>query len=992
MSSNLAIGVTIGAVLGATYDRAFNGATSRVNQLGDAMRSFKSQRGLTEAFDRDEAAVGKARIALEKVQREVMAVKKALKKDPNNRALAKDLEKTEKTAAELSAKLNSARVAATRSGQAMRQAGLDAAKSAQEHVRLGAAIDKVEREQKQLDAVLSRRNQAGARIGQLRTQLLGLTGVAFAAGKAIGQALDVERATVRLSTVVNAGDVDAAVKASRRSAIEFARANLTSEGDVLNIEYALNSAGFEASFARSTSGLVAKVAKVTDGTAEQVGEVMATVFNNLGSSLQGTQEEQITRIGELLTKTQFKFQIRDFGQLGESFKAASPTLARFNVELDQGATLIGALNSAGLQGGAAGTALSASFRGLGKASKEMGFQIAKNAEGGTDFTTTLENLSQSIGGFESLSDDTNAALQKAFGDEGVKGVVLLGKQLDKLRAAQKDVTEGSKGLVDKSYQRFLDSASGKTEIFQNNVRLLGTAFGAGLVPILNTVLPPLVSITIAVGRLLDDFPVVATGIGVVVGAAALWTVGVLAANAATWLWNSAILGLKFGTAFARLRVLTVATWAYARGALPGAISAASRLGSVLGGALTRGLAVARAGTLRLIATMRTAAVTSFTAMRTGAIRLGTALGGALTRGLAVARAGTLRLIATMRTAAVTSFTAMRTGAIRLGTALGGALTRGLAMAGRGVAILGRALLLNPIGLAVTVIAGAAFLIWKNWSKIGPALKAFWGGIKNAASKAWGGIKAVAGTVFDASKKAFSFTPLGLVVRNWGSIKGFFGNLGERLKPAFNAIWTASKKAFSFTPLGFVIKNWGAIMDFFKALPSKFGAIGGQIIDGLLGGITAGWDRLKAGVTNIGDGIANQFKSVLGIKSPSRVFMGLGDMLGLGLQQGMLGTARLVAGAALALATAATPDIPGSAGPGVGVGARGAGAAAAVVAAAGGAPATTSAPTSATMQITIGPIQITQQAGEDAEALAERVAAAIERKAGRIRRAALGDLA
>jgi len=904
MSSNLAIGVTIGAVLGATYDRAFNGATSRVNQLGDAMRSFKSQRGLTEAFDRDEAAVGKARIALEKVQREVMAVKKALKKDPNNRALAKDLEKTEKTAAELSAKLNSARVAATRSGQAMRQAGLDAAKSAQEHVRLGAAIDKVEREQKQLDAVLSRRNQAGARIGQLRTQLLGLTGVAFAAGKAIGQALDVERATVRLSTVVNAGDVDAAVKASRRSAIEFARANLTSEGDVLNIEYALNSAGFEASFARSTSGLVAKVAKVTDGTAEQVGEVMATVFNNLGSSLQGTQEEQITRIGELLTKTQFKFQIRDFGQLGESFKAASPTLARFNVELDQGATLIGALNSAGLQGGAAGTALSASFRGLGKASKEMGFQIAKNAEGGTDFTTTLENLSQSIGGFESLSDDTNAALQKAFGDEGVKGVVLLGKQLDKLRAAQKDVTEGSKGLVDKSYQRFLDSASGKTEIFQNNVRLLGTAFGAGLVPILNTVLPPLVSITIAVGRLLDDFPVVATGIGVVVGAAALWTVGVLAANAATWLWNSAILGLKFGTAFARLRVLTVATWAYARGALPGAISAASRLGSVLGGALTRGLA----------------------------------------------------------------------------------------MAGRGVAILGRALLLNPIGLAVTVIAGAAFLIWKNWSKIGPALKAFWGGIKNAASKAWGGIKAVAGTVFDASKKAFSFTPLGLVVRNWGSIKGFFGNLGERLKPAFNAIWTASKKAFSFTPLGFVIKNWGAIMDFFKALPSKFGAIGGQIIDGLLGGITAGWDRLKAGVTNIGDGIANQFKSVLGIKSPSRVFMGLGDMLGLGLQQGMLGTARLVAGAALALATAATPDIPGSAGPGVGVGARGAGAAAAVVAAAGGAPATTSAPTSATMQITIGPIQITQQAGEDAEALAERVAAAIERKAGRIRRAALGDLA
>ncbi|MDZ4358709.1 MAG: phage tail tape measure protein, partial [Variovorax sp.] len=723
MSSKLAIGVTLGAVLGATYDRVFNGATSRVNQLGDAMRTFKGQRGLTEAFERDEAAVGKARIALEKGQREVMAIKKALKADPGNQALAKDLEKTEKDAASLAAKLSTARVAATRSGQAMRQAGLDASKSAQEHVRLGAAIDKVEKEQKQLNAVMSRRNQASARIGEMRTQLVGLAGAAFAAGKALGQALDVERATVRLSTVVNADDVDASVKASRASAIQFARANLTSEGDILNIEYALNSAGFEASFARSSAGLVAKVAKVTDGTSEQVGEVMATVFNNLGGSLKGTADERITRIGELLTKTQFKFQIRDFGQLGESFKTASPTLARFNVNLDQGATLIGALNSAGLQGGEAGTALSASFRGLGKASKEMGFQIAKNAQGGTDFTATLENLGQSIGGFENLSDDTNAALQKAFGDEGVKGVVLLGKQLDKMRAAQKDVTEGSKGLVDKSYQRFLDSAPGKVEIFQNNVRLLGTAFGAALLPALNSVLPPLVSIAAGAGQLLDRFPVIATGIGVVVGAAAVWTVGVLAANAATWLWNSAILGLRFGTALARLRALTVATWTYARGALPGAISAATRFGAVLGGALAKGAA----------------------------------------------------------------------------------------LAGRAIVFIGRALLLNPIGIAVTVIAGAAFLIWKNWAAIQPKLAAFWGFIRGAAASAWEGIKAILG-----------------------------------------ALWTGIKTVFAFSPLGLIVNNWDAITGFFKTLPTTMLTIGGQIIDGLLGGIMAGWDRLKAGVTNIGD--------------------------------------------------------------------------------------------------------------------------------------------
>lgn len=906
MSSKLAIGVTLGAVLGATYDRVFNGATARVTKLGDAVRTFKGQRGLVEAFERDEAAVGKARIALEKAQREVLRLKKAIKADPNNQALAKDLAKAEKNAACLAEKLNTARVRSQQSGQAMRQAGLDAGKAAQEHVRLGQAIDKVEREQKQLNAVMARRNQAAARIGELRTQLVGLAGAAFAAGRALGQALDVERATVRLSTVVNADDIDASIAVSRRNAIEFARGNLTAEGDILNIEYALNSAGFEASFARSTAGFVAKVAKVTDGSAEQVGEVIATVFNNLGDSLKGTADERITRIGEFLTKTQFKFQIRDFGQLGESFKTASPTLARFNVELGQGSTLIGALNSAGLQGGEAGTALSASFRQLSKASKDIGFQIVKNTQGGIDFTTTLENLSKRIGGFENISDRTNEALQKAFGDEGVKGVVLLGKQLDKLRAAQEDVTEGSKGLVDKSYQRFLDSAPGKVEIFQNNVRLLGTAFGAALLPVLNAVLPPLLWLVSGIGGLLERFPAIGAVIGVAVGAAAVWTAGVLAANAVTWLWNSAILGLSFGELMGKLRLAVTAL----RGPLIGAFASA----------------------------------------RTHALRLGTALSGALTRGFAAARTGTLRLIATMRTAAVTSFTTMRTGAIRLGTALSGALTRGLTIAGRAVLFLGRALLLNPIGLAVTVIAGAAFLIWKNWAAIQPKLAAFWEFVRGAAAKAWEGIKSVLG-----------------------------------------ALWTGIKTVFAFSPLGLIVNNWNAILGFFKTLPTTMLTIGGQIIDGLLGGITAGWDRLKAGVTNIGEGIANQFKSLLGIRSPSRVFAGFGGMLGLGLQQGMLGTARAVAGAATALAVAATPLFPDSNAPApvpaLAAGAQTAAGASTTQGAAGQAGA--AAP--AAVQITIGPIQITQQAGEDAEVLAERVAAAIERRAGRVRRAALGDL-
>jgi hypothetical protein len=51
-------------------------------------------------------------------------------------------------------------------------------------------------------------------------------------------------------------------------------------------------------------------------------------------------------------------------------------------------------------------------------------------------------------------------------------------------------------------------------------------------------------------------------------------------------------------------------------------------------------------------------------------------------------------------------------------------------------VLGRALLLNPIGLAVTAIAAGAFLIWKNWETLGPKFEGLWQGIKATVGPVW----------------------------------------------------------------------------------------------------------------------------------------------------------------------------------------------------------------------------------------------------------------
>ncbi|MBY5938038.1 hypothetical protein [Marinobacter nauticus] len=106
-------------------------------------------------------------------------------------------------------------------------------------------------------------------------------------------------------------------------------------------------------------------------------------------------------------------------------------------------------------------------------------------------------------------------------------------------------------------------------------------------------------------------------------------------------------------------------------------------------------------------------------------------------------------------------------------------------------------------------------------------------------------------------------------------------------PAVAAGIKAIGVALTANPIGLIIaaiagagyliyKNWGAIMDFFKSLPAKFSGFGSMIMDGLVGGLLGGLKKVKDTIVNTGQKTIGWFKGVLGIKSPSRVFMSAGQ--------------------------------------------------------------------------------------------------------------------
>lgn len=569
MDKTLGISVVIGAALGKSYFRAVETAEQKSARLGRQWQATNSKLGATGAVIKYKNLLGQLR--------------------SKQAALGNSSKRLETGIQEVERRYKGAKRAA-------KSYGVEIGQVVREHGRLNRELKRTERQQK----AQAKQQAAASRLGAMRGRMLGLVGAAYGASRLAGSAMAREEQGLYLRTVINAkdGDKDAAVARARQNAKAFARNSLASEQEVLEIEYALNSAGLQEETARAGTQLVHKLAKVTRGMPEQVGEIFGVTFNNMGESIEGTTDEKMQVIGNVLAKTQFKFQIRDFGQLGESLKYAAASASSAKLPLEQTAAIVGQLNSAGLQGSMAGTAFSAVLRNLGKASGELGFEIVRDEKGELDLIATLEQLKQQLDGMD--TDERGDLLQKLFGDEGKRGVVPLIDQLDQLKAAHVEVANAARsGLVNSEYQQFVKSSSGQWQMFKQNIGQVGEVFASTLLPALNTILSPIGKLAGWVSSSIERFPIIGKAIGVI-GAAFVGMGTVVAiVTAGTWAWNAAMASTLDQGIASWIRTIGVAMWGLAKGALPAVITGiramrvalrSNPIGLIIGGiALAAGL-------------------------------------------------------------------------------------------------------------------------------------------------------------------------------------------------------------------------------------------------------------------------------------------------------------------------------------------------------------------------------------------------------------------
>ncbi|HBJ3896877.1 phage tail protein [Acinetobacter baumannii] len=264
----------------------------------------------------------------------------------------------------------------------------------------------------------------------------------------------------------------------------------------------------------------------------------------------------------------------------------------------------------------------------------------------------------------------------------------------------------------------------------------------------------------------------------------------------------------------------------------------------------------------------------------------------------------------------------------------GILQKGFTFLGRSILWLSRLFIANPILLAVTAIAGAAYLIYQNWGAITGFFSGVWSSVKQIFSDGWNAIKSVIQSVDSIFANnpilTFIFPFIGiprLIIANWSSISSFFSGLWNGIVSGANNLWTNITQIFS--PIGTwflnqwnsvktntaqawtaiktavsnawsslvstiqtnpilqkIMSGWQSILTYLQSLKDQMLGIGRNIIDGLISGIKSGFNGLKSLWAQINNYMPDFMRKKMDIHSPSRVMRGIGRFIVAGLEVGL----------------------------------------------------------------------------------------------------------
>jgi len=953
----LAIKIGIGAVLTGAFHHAVASAPKKLAQVGDAIALLERKDRQVNLFRDTVANIRESRAALAGVGQELDRVKAAMQgaKGKELKALRNDAKGLEAEHRKLSRRLEKQHETMRRTGVAYREASNAANAQKASIDRLGGSLEKLRANETRLQNAIAARERAQSRFSSARAGLFAPVAAAVGLGAAL-------KGAGQFQSVLTDIAITADLPRERISEIGSELGRLASQTGQTRAELAegfnvLVTAGMDDDAAQKvikTVGLTATAAGA------EIGEVARTMYATV-NNLKLDPTESLKAMDMLVAAGKAgSFELKD---MSKYFPAMTAGASKLGMTGTKAVATLGASLQVAMDGAAdpsqAATNMENFMNSLTspetvKRFEQQGVNLEARFKRWKE--KGLDPIEESMKLIQKTTGGDEFRIGELFGNKRVLSFItpmLAG--MEKYKKIRAEVA-AAEGMVSADAERRMkeDPALAFKMMGDSLIQLRDAAIAPLLAPMSSlfaTIINGLAPVT--------QWMQANAGLVRWVGGAFASVTGGIAVFA----------GLRFGVAAAGLALNKFMT---VLGVFKGAALGAVRMLPMLRGGL--------------VFAGKAALVLGRSLLFTGKAALGLARVGLVFAGKAALVLG--------RSLLFTGKAAL--GLARVGLVLAGkaalVLGRSLLFAGKSVLLLGRALLMNPIGLMVTTIGAAAYLVYKYWEPIGRFFSGLWGGIKAGASWCWNGIKAAASWAWNGIKEA------------WSGVGNFFGGMWEEIKGAFSGgIAGVTKLLMDWSPLGLVYKVIASGLESLGVeMPEKFSEFGKMMMQGLVDGILGMGRAIGEAISSIASNTVGWFKSKLGIKSPSRVFVGLGSMVGEGAALGIGSTTRSVARASAALGTAATVAFAPAF-------ASDMAAALPVLtdsvietadtarlplvhtaAARASAPAATSAAAPTVAQHIV--FNITQQAGESGEALARRVAELIRRNERQTQRGALGDWA
>ena len=513
-----------------------------------------------------------------------------------------------------------------------------------------------------------------------------------------------------------------------------------------------------------------------------------------------------------MAANQSKLGMQDFGL---AMQYAGAPAAALGVSIEELGTAMAIMSNNGIQASTIGTSLRSVISRLASPPKAAAMAIEQLGLKVTDANGKFVGLENIVGQMRTamagLSDTEQVALTKAIaGEEAYSGLLALIKTSPEAYANMTDALQNANGSSAAAYDTMQNTLKGSIDAMMGSVEAFGIAMGTVMSPYIREAAE---TVKYFANVLTDMGPEQQKMLAMVAGGVVGFTAFALAAG------KLITIGGALVTMYGEIGVV-------ARGghignklleySVRGVQAAYSGLGSIITQSMT---AMSSAGTT---------AGSVFDTVKQKAMALRNLtwadIGTSISTTFSNARASVATSMANMRTSvgnglsavrarAVSAAVSMRTFAASLSISdMASRAAGGIRAVGRSflsAARAGLAFAVSPIGIAMIAIAAAAYLIYKNWDKVGPFFTSLWNRIKAAFAAAMQSIK----PQIDRLKAAFD------LLRNTvgtAAIAAF-----ERLKAGFETVRSA------------MTKNEGTIHTIISALATVATVIGGVVVGNLV---------------------------------------------------------------------------------------------------------------------------------------------------------------